>query len=329
MSQPTLKGIAGRFAGRRVLILGDLMLDEYVWGKARRISPEAPVPVVEFERRTYECGGAANTAANVLGLRGRVLLAGVTGADPPGDVLRTLLRERGMDDGGVLADPERLTTTKTRILANQHQIVRVDCEHQTPIAPPVEEAVVGWVERHAGDVDAFVLSDYGKGVVSARLAQRVILAARQAGKPLVVDPKGTDYARYRGATLVKPNLLEAEHCFNRPIRADADLHEAGRQFLDLLPGSAVLITRGGQGMSLFRPGLRPLHIPSLARRVFDGTGAGDTVTGTLALALAAGATLEQACLLATQAAGIVVGKLGTAPVTLEELLDEARLPGGF
>jgi D-beta-D-heptose 7-phosphate kinase/D-beta-D-heptose 1-phosphate adenosyltransferase len=307
------------FPGKRILLVGDVILDEYIWGDVRRISPEAPVPVVEVRRRTYLPGGAANAAANVVGLGGDALLGGVIGRDPQAGQLSQALAQARIAADGLIVDPERLTTTKTRIIAHSQQVVRMDAEQRTPLPAATEDALLRWAERHLRNVDACILSDYAKGVVSTRLAQEFIRRARQAGKPIVVDPKGTDYARYRGATVIKPNIHEVERVLKQEIHDDADLQEAGSRLTALLEGTAVLVTRGARGMSLFRPGVAPVHIATVAQNVFDVTGAGDTVVATLAIALGAGAPFEQAVLLANRAAGIVVGKIGTATVTLDEL----------
>ena len=318
--EQALRRILAAFSGKRVLVAGDVMLDEYIWGDAWRISPEAPVPVVEVRQRTVLPGGAANAAANVASLGGRTLLLGVIGADWRGEKLRETLAQRGVAADGLVIDSARVTTTKTRIMAHGKHVVRFDEEQKTELAIPLEDELLAWAAKQVPTVDACVLSDYSKGVVSSRFAERFLEMARQAAKPAIVDPKGADFCKFRGATLVKPNLAEAR----RSCRLDSDstvpLLEIGRILVERLEGSAVLITCGREGMSLFRGGQSPITIPSVARTVFDVTGAGDTVTGTLALALAAGATAEQAAYLANRAAGIVVGKVGTAAVTQEELL---------
>ncbi len=312
--------IVNQFASKRVLLIGDVMLDEYIWGSVRRISPEAPVPIVEYERRTCQPGGAANTAANVASLGGKVALAGAVGADPQGAQLLELLRSVGMNVDGLIVAQERWTTTKTRLLAHSQQVVRLDYEQPHPLSEKREDELLSWAEQQMSHTDACVVSDYAKGLVSPRIAERFINLARRHDKPVLVDPKGTNFVKYRGATLIKPNSHEVERVLNHELKDDADLAEAGRRLLELLPGSAVLITRGQHGMSLFRAGLPTVHIPSIARNVYDVTGAGDTVASVLALALAAGADLEMSARLANQAAGIVVGKVGTAQVTREELM---------
>lgn len=324
MKDKSLRNLMAGFPGRRVLILGDVMLDEYIWGDVKRISPEAPVPVVNIQRRTHVPGGAGNTAANVASLDGVALLASVVGRDYQAEELISALNSCGVEADGLVKDPNRLTTTKTRIVAHNQQVVRVDCERTSALSASLEDTLLQWIERQLKEVSACVLSDYAKGVVSVRMAERYIRLARGAGKPVVVDPKGTDYSKYRGATLVKPNLHEAERASKLEITGETSLLEVGQRLSTILEGSALLITRGAEGMTLFRSGSPPVHIPTVARNVYDVTGAGDTVISTLALSLAAGGTLEQAAQLANMAAGIAVGKVGTAMVKREELLAEVN-----
>ena len=319
MKDDALLDVLTRFPGKCVLIVGDVMLDEYIWGEVRRVSPEAPVPVVELQRQTYVPGGAANAAANVASLGGRALLGGVVGDDTQAGLLREASSRRGVEGDGLLNDPDRPTTTKTRVIAHNQQVLRVDREERSPLSPQMEEALLGWAEKHLEQANALLLSDYAKGVVTPRLAQQVIRMAQSAGKPIIVDPKGRDYRKYRGATVVTPNTQEARLALNHLLNPPEDLFELGWQLLKLLEGSAVLITRGPEGMSLFEPNHQPVHIPAVARHIYDVTGAGDTVVAALTMALAAGATLEQAAWLANAAAGIKVGKVGTATVSLEEL----------
>jgi D-beta-D-heptose 7-phosphate kinase/D-beta-D-heptose 1-phosphate adenosyltransferase len=319
MTAPSLSDLLARFPGRGVLVVGDVMLDEYIWGDVRRISQEAPVPVVEVRRREFRPGGAANTAANVAALGGRPVLVSVVGQDQVAATLREVLARGGTDAGGLVADPARATTTKSRIMAHSQQVARLDVEERAALAQSVEDAVIAAFEKHLVRAEACIISDYAKGVVTPRLAREVVRLARRAGRPVVVDPKGADYTKYRGATVVKPNLHEAERSAKVEISGEATLREAAGRLIELLEGSAVLITRGAEGMSLFRPGAPPWHVPAVVRNVFDVTGAGDTVTGTLAMGLAARGPLEQAIELANQAASIAVGKVGTATVTCDEL----------
>jgi rfaE bifunctional protein kinase chain/domain len=315
------KQILSAMPGKRVLTLGDVMLDEYILGEVKRISPEAPVPVVEIRSQTWVPGGAGNVAANVASLGGRALLASALGQDHQADRLHEALERKGVEREGLFADAQRRTTTKTRIIAHQQQIARVDAEQATALAAGLEQELLGWVEQQMERVDACILSDYAKGVVSPRVANHFIGLARRAGKVVVVDPKGTNYAKYRGATVVKPNLHEAERAVKTEIHGETALEAAGRQLLDTLEGSSLLITRGPQGMLLLQPGANPVYISSAARAIYDVTGAGDTVVSTLALALAAGASLEQAARLANGAAGVAVAKVGTTAVTLDELAE--------
>jgi D-beta-D-heptose 7-phosphate kinase/D-beta-D-heptose 1-phosphate adenosyltransferase len=318
----SLPELLAEFSGRRVLVLGDVMLDEYIWGEVRRISPEAPVPVVEVRRRSFVPGGAANTAANVAALGGRPLLVSAVGRDHAASKLRELLTQHGTDPAGLCADADRSTTMKSRIVAHNQQVARLDVEEREPLSPALEDALLAAVHKHLPRAEACILSDYGKGVVTARVARECIRLARQAGRPVIVDPKGADYSKYRGATIVKPNLHEAERSAKVEITSEAALGEAAGRLLEVLGGSALLVTRGPDGMSLFRPGVAPWHVPAVVRNVFDVTGAGDTVAGTLAMGLAAGGALEPAIQLANRAASIVVGKVGTATVTCEELRAE-------
>jgi D-beta-D-heptose 7-phosphate kinase/D-beta-D-heptose 1-phosphate adenosyltransferase len=321
-----LKEILHGLPGRRILVVGDVMLDEYIWGEVRRISPEAPVPVVEVRRRSFMAGGVANTAVNIAALGGQSLLAGVTGDDTHAGTLTNLLTDFGVPTDGLIADPGRPTTTKSRIIAHNQQVVRVDCEHRDPIPSSVEDRLLSWIEDQVPRVGAVVLSDYDKGVSSPRLTQALIRAGRASNRPVIIDPKGSHLAKYRGASVVKPNLREAELLAQRPITGEAELRDAARSILRSLDGSALLITRGSEGMSLFRQHADSIHIPAMTREVYDVTGAGDTVTATVAMALASGATLEQAAYLANIAAGIAVGQIGATAVTLRQLTHELGEP---
>lgn len=312
--------LLARFADCPMLVVGDLMLDEFIWGSVSRISPEAPVPVVQVRDRTYTAGGAANTAANVRTLGGRVRVAGVLGDDGGGRKTRELLQSQGVDTSAVVADASRPTTTKTRVVAHSQQVVRIDQEQPGAIAAEVEERLFAAVSEQLKAVRGCVVSDYGKGVVTAGLVRRVIEAANDLGVPVVIDPKGTDYVKYQGATLVKPNQLEAGQVLNRTLSCTDDVDRAGADLLELLgPKSAVLVTRGPAGMSLFEHGRGVVYVPAQAREVYDVTGAGDTVAGTLGLSLAVGGKLDEACRLASLAAAVVVGKVGTATCSVDEL----------
>ncbi len=306
--------------GRRVIVVGDVMLDAFLWGKVARISPEAPVPVVEIQRETFHAGGAANVAANVRSLGGSVTLAGVVGQDAAGERLREELQAAGIDASLAASDSGRPTTLKTRILAHHQQVVRADREEATEIPRGLEADLLKRIAKDVGDAAALVVSDYHKGVVTRRVMRALASAARRSKLPLLVDPKVPHFALYRGVSLVTPNQLEAEQATGVRIRGQRDVEAAGARILSRLACGAVLITRGEHGMSLFERGSRPAHLPAAAREVFDVTGAGDTVIATLALAVAAGATLFEAASLANLAAGVVVAKLGTATASPDEVL---------
>lgn len=326
MSGPT-EELARAFSGRRVVVVGDLMLDAYLGGETRRISPEAPVPVVEITERHDRPGGAANTALNLAALGARPILVGVVGADADGERLQARLGAAGIATDFIVQDAGRPTTCKTRIVARGQQIVRLDSEVRTALAPAIEDQLLGGLERALAGAEACVLSDYQKGVLSARVSARSIAGARRTGCPIVVDPKGVDFTRYRGCTVVTPNVHELETATGAVVDGEEALLAAAAQLLEILDGAAVLATRGAAGMSLVRRGHEPRHVSTAAQRVYDVTGAGDTVVSMLALALAAGLSLEQGMELANRAAGIVVGKLGASTVTWDELGD-ALSPGG-
>lgn len=314
------QSILEHFASSTVLVVGDVMLDEYAWGDVQRISPEAPVPIVEVRRRSYTPGGAANVAVNIAALGGQVTLVGVVGNDNTATTLCSALRERNVSTACLLVEDDRPTTAKLRIVAHSQQIVRVDAESRTPLAKSTEDALISAIDRSIEASMVCVLSDYGKGVVTERVAQHLIMVARRADKPVIVDPKGVDYSKYRSASIVTPNLREAEQAAHIAIDDQSDIVRAGRRLLEMLDSPAVLITCGADGMMLFT-GNTTSHIPSVARTVFDVTGAGDTVVGTLALALAARAPVDVAAHLANMAAGLVVGKAGAATVAISEMID--------
>lgn len=308
------------FSRTRVLVVGDLMLDEYLFGTVHRISPEAPVPVVDVRSRQYVPGGAGNVAANVKALGAHVRLVGVCGWDSAGGTLRSALEKLAIDHSRVVYGAERATTCKTRVIGGHQQIVRFDSEHRAELSPE-ESRLLGENCRSALDEsDLCILSDYGKGVLTGEFCKSAIAWARERGRPILVDPKGTEYAKYRGCTLLTPNLREASEASHTPIETEDDLNEAGARLLKLLEGSSILITRGPDGMTLFRSGRPPLSIATAAREVFDVVGAGDTAVAALGVSMAAHLPLEMGTRLANIAAGIAVGKQGTVAVSIDELL---------
>jgi D-beta-D-heptose 7-phosphate kinase/D-beta-D-heptose 1-phosphate adenosyltransferase len=306
------------------LIIGDVILDEYVTGDAHRLSPEAPIPVVEFRTRSRRPGGAANVATNIAALGCRVDLFGVVGMDEEARHLRTILEMAGVYPISLLCDPERPTTVKLRIVAQNQQIVRLDHEVRTAITSSLENVLLEQMTKSLTDADACILSDYGKGVVTPRIVQQTISACRAAGVPVLVDPKSLDLHWCLGATLVKPNKHEAERLANREIHDDASFFEVGSHLASLLEGTGILITRGSLGMSLFRHQMEPFHMRAMARNVYDVTGAGDTVISMYGMALAAGASPEESVWLASQAAAVAVEKAGTTTVSASELWDRCN-----
>jgi D-beta-D-heptose 7-phosphate kinase/D-beta-D-heptose 1-phosphate adenosyltransferase len=305
--------------GVRVLVLGDAMLDEFLWGKVARISPEAPVPVVEVTGQSFHLGGAANVAGNLRALGGAAVLAGVVGDDGAADRLREALDRAGVA-AHLVVDGGRPTTLKTRIVAHSQQVVRADRERADDISEAIEDALVHRLRGEIEGCRALVVSDYEKGVVTPRLLQKVLALARRRTVPVFVDPKLRHFALYKRVSVVTPNQGEAERATGSEVASQAGVEAAGRRILSLLGCGAVLVTRGEHGMSLVERDRRPVHIPTAARAVFDVTGAGDTVIATMALAVAAGARLAEAAVLANQAAGVVVGKVGTSEASPSEVL---------
>ncbi|MFL6214893.1 MAG: D-glycero-beta-D-manno-heptose-7-phosphate kinase [Blastocatellia bacterium] len=308
------------FAGRRMLVLGDLMLDEFIWGRVRRISPEAPVPVVEVERQTLVLGGAGNVAANLVALGAQPAPVGVVGNDANTDRLRAAFQEIGVASDDLIVDAERATTLKTRIIAHNQQVVRADRESRAPISTAIEDAIIARFIAALDTADAVVVSDYRKGLLTPRVLAETLQAVRRRNVPVCLDPKLRNFAGYQPVTVITPNNQEAAEAAALEIEDEASLNEAGRRLLAAIDCRAVLITRGEEGMALFTDDGEVTRIPTVAREVYDVTGAGDTVIATLALALAAGATFAEAAILANHAAGVVVGKVGTATVTRDELL---------
>ena len=305
------------FAGKTVLVLGDVMLDRFIYGAVDRISPEAPVPVIAVEKETAMLGGAGNVARNVAALGGRAVLIGLVGEDDAGAALRGMIDAERRLDVALVVDPKRRTTEKVRYISGSHQMLRVDREDRTP---GDAAALLAAFEARLADADVVVLSDYAKGVLTTEVVRRAIDAARAAGKPVIVDPKSRDFARYDGATLIKPNRKEAAEATGVTETSDEASEAAGAAILAMAPAlQAALITRGGAGMTLAVRGEAPAHLPATAVEVFDVSGAGDTVAATLALAVAAGASLAEAAHLANLAGGLVVAKLGTDVVTAVEL----------
>lgn len=309
-----------RFAGRRLLVLGDLMTDRYLWGRVERISPEAPVPVVSIDKETYSLGGSANVAHNLASLGAKAELVGLIGADAAGARLAEAVAERGVDTRGVVVDRARRTTVKTRVIAHQQQVVRTDEEDAQDAGGDAEARLIEAIDRGLAAAEVLIVSDYGKGVITTRTLEWALAAAHARGVPVCVDPKETHFFNYKGVAVLTPNAHEAGRSFGRALRDEATLLAAGAALREKLACDALLITRGPEGMSLFEASSVITHLPTVAREVFDVTGAGDTVVSVYALALAAGADAKVAAFLANHAAGLVIRHAGTAVTTVPELL---------
>jgi D-beta-D-heptose 7-phosphate kinase/D-beta-D-heptose 1-phosphate adenosyltransferase len=303
----------------RILVIGDVMCDIYLWGTVSRISPEAPVPVFESMERRPALGGAANVAANLRALGCEVSLLSVIGVDATGQEIRTLLDKQGIAAAWLVEDPSRPTTEKTRLIAHQQQMMRLDREDRSPLDNAMRHRVCEHAQALLPEVDGVVCSDYGKGLCTPGVLGPIFAQARDVGLPIIVDPKARDFSLYRGATVVKPNLAEVEQASGRGLEDEADIEEAAAWLCRQSQADALLVTRGKDGMSLFQPQQAPLHIPANARDVFDVTGAGDTVIAAFSMAVLSGLSFADAALLANAAAGIVVGKVGTAVVSPVEL----------
>ncbi len=326
MENKRAQQIIDNFAGRRIIVLGDLMLDEFIWGEVRRISPEAPVPVVVVKRETFHLGGAGNVVANLLELGAQAIPIGVVGDDEAAVMMRKQFDQRKTDLSGIISAPLRPTTRKTRIIAHGQQMVRADREDHGPITNQIEDRVISAFNSALKNSDAVIISDYDKGLLTPRVLRAAIDATREENKIVCLDPKIRNFQHYRHVDLITPNLLEAERSTNIEIRDEVSLAAAADRISQLLDCRNVLITRGEQGMSLLTAKGTMIHIPTVAREVYDVTGAGDTVIATLTLALAAGAELEEAAIIANHAAGIVIGKVGTATVSRTELESALTLP---
>ena len=321
MERKDVESLFNRARDVRLLVVGDLMLDEYLWGKAERISPEAPVQVVEVTREDVRLGGAGNVINNLVALGCQVIACSVIGGDENGTMLQRAFTGKGVDVNGVFQDPMRATSKKTRVVAANQQIVRIDRESKESISAEFEERILEFISEREGQFKAILISDYAKGVLTPKTLEGIISIARKMKVPLVVDPKGMDYGKYRGASIITPNRKEAEIAAGISIVDEQSLNAAARTLLDDVDLEALLITRSEQGMSLFLRGGETVHIPTVAREVYDVTGAGDTVLAVLGLALACGRDYADAAQLANVAAGIAVGKVGTSTVSPAEIID--------
>ncbi|MCX5859929.1 MAG: PfkB family carbohydrate kinase [Proteobacteria bacterium] len=334
--------IIGRFPECRVLVLGDLILDRYLFGRVRRVSPEAPVPVVELEGGEDRPGGAGNAVMNLASLQGKVWVAGVIGQDKAGERLLEILKGQGIPRQAIISDPSRVTPFKTRVVAipQHHQVVRIDQEKTSPVSIEIQRRILGQVERVIGQVDAVIVSDYGKGMVSPGIMAGLLRIAGKRKIPVGVDPKPGNFPLYRGVSFLTPNHVEAGEIVGFRAESDPEVEKAGKEIIGKTGCQSLLITRGEKGLTLFERGARSrepgakarkipapgpvlsvIHIPTAAREVFDVSGAGDTVIAAYTLALTAGAAPQEAAVIANVAAGLVVGKFGTASISQKELME--------
>ncbi len=307
------------FANVKVLVVGDIMLDRYWWGSVKRISPEAPVPVVDLQKSTFAAGGAANVAANIAGLGATVYLAGCVGTDVEADTLTGILSDLNVRADYLVRIPDRPTSVKTRIIAHNQQVVRVDQEIKSEFSPEDQKIIWDRIEQILPDADTVIISDYAKGLLSERLLSKIIRAARSVDKAVLVDPKGNSYERYTGATLLTPNRREAAEACNLSEEIPDMVNVAGTRLLNELDLAMVLITQSEDGMTLFQRNTEPLHLSAAVKEIYDVTGAGDTVIACLGVALGAKIEFPRAARIANLAAGLVVQQVGTTAITRQIL----------
>ena len=319
-----LKRVVANFKRAKILVIGDLILDEFIWGEVSRISPEAPVPVVWVNSESFMPGGAANVANNIHALGAEVLICGVIGDDERGRTLTDELRRKNIDVEGIVIDGERPTTLKSRVIAHHQQVVRIDREKIDEIDGNIIGQVITFLKEKICDVQAVLIEDYGKGLIVPKLIQEVVNLAQKHKKIVTVDPKENHFSFYQNVTLITPNHHEAAKAAGRQIKSEQDLEEVGRIILEQEKSQAVLITLGEEGMRLFENGQKSLHIATVAQEVFDVSGAGDTVISAATAALASGSSMLEAAHISNYAAGIVVGKVGVAVATQEELLERLK-----
>ncbi len=305
--------------GKRIAVVGDLMLDRYIWGSVARLSPEAPVPVVELDQEQDRLGGAANVAKNIKSLGGEPILVGVIGADNSGKRLHEIVRESGFPADGIVVDGTRPTTVKTRVIAHNQHVVRIDRETKTDVSYIIQNKILDALRSQLHSLDGIIIEDYNKGVVVKGLITQIINLAREIGKPVTIDPKFNNFFEYRNATVFKPNRKEVEEVLGRRLRDQESIREAGILLLEKLQARNVLMTLGENGMTLFESDGSVSSVETMARNVADVSGAGDTVISTLTMALTGSATIREAATIANFAGGIVCGYVGIVPIEKEEL----------
>ncbi len=320
----SLEKIVRRFKGASVMVIGDLILDEFIWGDVSRISPEAPVPVVWVKKESFMPGGASNVANNLNSLGAKVYSVGVIGGDDRGAILKDSLDQKGIDTRGVIIDDSRPTTLKTRVVAGHQQVVRIDKEKTDPLSDSMVRRMLDSIAGTMKKVDAVIIEDYGKGVITPKLLQKIVPLAKKGNKIISVDPKEEHFKYYRGITVITPNNHEASRAVGFPIKDNKTLRSAGAALLSKIGCKIALVTLGENGMAVFCKGKPMEHIPTVAQEVFDVSGAGDTVIAAYTLGLASGGDPVKSAYIANCAAGIVVGKIGIAVVSPEELINRIK-----
>lgn len=310
--------IIGRFKSKKILVIGDIMLDKYIWGKVSRISPEAPVQIVNVERETYAPGGAANVANNIASLNATTYMAGIIGNDTARDILLKELRRRSINTDGIIEDKTKPTIQKVRVIGQNQQLLRIDYEKDDYINTEIEERMINYTTKLIRQADAIIISDYAKGAITERVVRHVRDLTRKSNKLIIIDPKPKHKAYYKNVDLITPNHYEASEMTGIAGEGDVEIVKIGKMLLSELK-STILITRGEKGMALFEQNGKITNIPTKAKEIYDVTGAGDTVVATVTVALSAGASIIDAATIANHAAGIVVGKIGTSTVSVEEL----------
>lgn len=318
-SKERLEELKNNFSGKKIAVVGDLMLDGYFWGNVSRVSPEAPVPVVEIDDEFFRFGGAANVALNILKLGGTPFPIGIIGNDSNGNIFRNLLAKNSITDKGIISDSARPTTTKTRVIANNQHIVRIDKENKLPIDAGTEKNIIEQIKKNFDQFDGIILEDYNKGVLTNNVISEIISLAKAKNKIVTVDPKFLNFFSYSGVTVFKPNRKETEDALRMHLRTADDIENAGKTLLDRLNAKYVLITLGEGGMAIFEKGKNHSVIATKARKVADVSGAGDTVIATLTMALSAGAAISESAYLANYAGGIVCGEVGIVPIEIDKL----------
>ena len=321
LSVKRLNTLKAGFKDLKIAVVGDMMLDCYFWGDVKRISPEAPVPVVEVENEFYRFGGAANVALNIIKLGGTPLPVGVIGPDNYGAIFSSLVKETGISSDGVIVDDSRPTTTKTRVIADHQHVVRIDKESKQYLNKEILHKVYNYIESHIGELDGIILQDYNKGVLTPTLIEKIIELANKNKVLITVDPKFNNFFLYKNVTVFKPNRKEAEDVLGFKIRTDEEISEAGKKLFEKLNAKYVLLTLGEGGIAVFEDGKAEKRMPTKARKVADVSGAGDTVISTLTMAIAAGANILEASYLANYAGGLVCEEVGIVPIENEKLFN--------